>query len=372
MPRSCSQALLCASSLAQKSAAERPVTVRGAAGVCPGPAPAWPHRHLHLPQSAPAFAPASVAPLQSHLPLMLCSAGLLSCLVVTLPLVPAGPGEDDQHAVGSQHAGPAVPQVGAGPDPCPPDARWQPRQEGEERPASCQAGRPGAGRVLEAETHARRHAEKGWACADESSLWAPRGAPSCVQAPNKALTAINITRFIRNTLKLKRDDAVVVKMDIERAEWDVLPGQRLPRSPLAFSCSCRVYPLSGPLLLGMGSRPGTQDTGLAPSLCIPLLPCTRWVQCGWRTVRCRTLWTISSWRCTTSTKPCSSSTGKGAHRGTRRKGSSRSCARRASSCIPGPDLWALRKTPKSRGNVTMRVSAIEHHFQCHGCCLTRW
>ena len=39
-------------------------------------------------------------------------------------------------------------------------------------------------------------------------------------------SSINITRFMRDELRLTPDDTVVVKMDIEEAEWGVLGGER--------------------------------------------------------------------------------------------------------------------------------------------------
>lgn len=41
---------------------------------------------------------------------------------------------------------------------------------------------------------------------------------------NGTVRSVNITKFILDDLKLTEDDAVIVKMDIEGAEWDVLPA----------------------------------------------------------------------------------------------------------------------------------------------------
>lgn len=35
---------------------------------------------------------------------------------------------------------------------------------------------------------------------------------------------MNISKVLHKNLKLTKDDAVVVLMDIEHAEWEVLPG----------------------------------------------------------------------------------------------------------------------------------------------------
>lgn len=36
---------------------------------------------------------------------------------------------------------------------------------------------------------------------------------------------MNITKFIKEELKLTPEDVLIVKMDIEGAEWEVLPGE---------------------------------------------------------------------------------------------------------------------------------------------------
>ncbi|CAI5535315.1 unnamed protein product, partial [Closterium sp. Naga37s-1] len=51
---------------------------------------------------------------------------------------------------------------------------------------------------------------------------------------------VNITRFIKDVLRLTAGDTLVVKMDIEGKEWDVLPGEcpsvLAVRVPLCWLC----------------------------------------------------------------------------------------------------------------------------------------
>lgn len=51
---------------------------------------------------------------------------------------------------------------------------------------------------------------------------------------------VNITRFILDELRLTPEDAVIVKMDVEGAEWDILPGPSIAPFLLPFDVALIV------------------------------------------------------------------------------------------------------------------------------------
>jgi len=109
------------------------------------------------------------------------------------------------------------------------------------------------------------------------SYWAPLCCTLWHQATQTSIRTMNISKVLHKNLKLTKDDAVVVLMDIEHAEWEVLPGAWPGPSRLALTLGIPPLQLAlaGSTSDGRAARCIASRGAWLPvhHLCCPTTPC---------------------------------------------------------------------------------------------------